>query len=304
MMGVISSALESSPGQRIQGRLVEVDVTPRGRPKRSPRGAPNAGRVRRVDVGGYRLWMKVSGSGSPTVLFESGGGDHSAVWGKVEPEVRKRKKVTTVLYDRAGLGRSERKPGPYRIDDEVAAVRAALTACGVGGPIVLVAHSYGGFVSLLMAEEDPRVAGLVLVDANLPGFFDDAEVSRLLDRVKPTLPEMARAAPKIGKVMVPLTLAMPETARRMRWVATRARLPIVDILAERTWVPTPEEVAAMRREHAAFVAASPHREMVFAKGSGHYVMRDRPKVVIEAISRLIDRIPRTTTVPSGPRAPR
>ena len=243
-----------------------------------------------MDVGGYRLWMKVSGSGSPTVLFESGGGDNSAVWAAVEPEVRRRRRVTTVLYDRAGLGRSERKPGPYRIDDEVAAVRAALTACGVAGPLVLVAHSYGGFVSLRMAEEDRRVAGLVLVDANLPGFFDDAQVARLLDRVKPMLPEMARAAPKIGKVMVPLTLALPRTARRMRSVAIPASLPIVDILAEKTWLPTPEEVAAMRRAHAAFVAASPYREMVFAKGSGHYVMRDRPKVVIESIGRLIDRL--------------
>lgn len=245
---------------------------------------------RRVDVGGYRLWMKVRGRGSPTVVFESGGGDNSSVWSSVEPKVRRQKSVSTVLYDRAGLGQSEPKPGPYRIDDEVAAVRAGLSQCGVAGPVVLVAHSYGAFVSLLMSSEDPRVAGLVLVDGNIPAFFEEAEVARLLDRVRPHLPEMARRAPSIGKVMVPLTLAMPETTRRMRSVEVPRSLPIIDIVAEKTWVPTRTEVVAMRRAHDAFVAASPEREAVFASGSGHYVMHDRPKVVLDAVSRMIDRL--------------
>jgi pimeloyl-ACP methyl ester carboxylesterase len=234
--------------------------------------------------------MHVSGIGSPTVVFESGGGDDATVWSSVEPEVRRRKAVTTVLYDRAGLGQSEPKPGPYRIDDEVAAVRTALSVCGVQGPIVLVAHSYGGFVSSLMAAVDSRVVGLVLVDANIPDFFDDAEVARLLARFTPRIDALERAHPVIGRVMIPLTLALPETARRVRATPLPRSLPVIDIVAEHTWVETPEEVSAMRRAHAAFVAASPAREAVFATGSGHYVMRDRPDVVGDAVSRLIDRL--------------
>jgi len=268
-------------------------------PPRPSREAADADGSRQVDVGGYRLWMKVTGRGAPTVVFENGAGDSSSVWQSVEPEVRRRKDVPTVLYDRAGLGKSERNTGPYRIDDEVVAVRSALSACGVRGPIVLVAHSYGGFVSLLLAAEDPRVAGIVLVDGNIPGFFTEAEVTRLIERVRPELPAMERRAPVIAKTMIPVTLAMPETARRLRGVSVPRSLPIIDIVAETTWVPTPEEVAAMRREHASFVAASPHREAVFASGSGHYVMRDRPEVVIDAVCRMIDRL---RDVPELPRA--
>ena len=146
----------------------------------------------RVDVGGYRLWMQTNGAGSPTVVFESGGGDHSSVWSAIEPEIRRRLSVTTVLYDRAGLGQSEPKTGPYRIDDEVAALRTALTAGGIAGPVVLVAHSYGGFVSWLTAASDPRVVGLVLVDGNVPGFFDEDEVARLLARFTPMIPELEK----------------------------------------------------------------------------------------------------------------
>jgi hypothetical protein len=43
----------------------------------------------------------------------------------------------------------------------------------------------------------------------------------------------------------------------------------------------------MRRAHSEFVAASPKRVAVFAEGSGHYVSRDKPDIVIDAILRLI-----------------
>jgi pimeloyl-ACP methyl ester carboxylesterase len=117
----------------------------------------------RVDVGGYKLWMQVAGVGELTVVFESGGGDDSSVWAKIEPEIR-RDGVRTVVYDRAGLGQSDLKSGPYSIDHEARGLERALDKCGVRGPIVLVAHSYGGFVSALVAAEDLRVVGLVFVE--------------------------------------------------------------------------------------------------------------------------------------------
>jgi pimeloyl-ACP methyl ester carboxylesterase len=140
---------------------------------------------RRVDVGGYKLWTEVSGRGSPAVVFESGGGDSSAVWEKLAPEVRQRCAVQTVRYDRAGLGKSDLAPGPYRIDNEASALERVLDVRDVRGPVVLVAHSYGGFVATLVAASDARVARVVLVDANLSGFFDDAEVARLLAKYSP-----------------------------------------------------------------------------------------------------------------------
>jgi pimeloyl-ACP methyl ester carboxylesterase len=275
------------------GRLAEVfsaSILRVSVPALAPPATNSGHGPRRIDVGGYRLWMHAAGHGSPTVVFDSGGGDDSSVWSLVEPEVRRRKSVATVLYDRAGLGQSEPKPGPYRIDDEVKALRTALSVCGVDGPLLLVAHSYGGFVSMLTAATDPRVAGLVLVDGNIPGFFDEAEVARLLGRFTPQIDVLRRAHPKLGPVVIPLTLALPETSRRVRATPLPLSMPVIDIVAETTWVESPEEVAAMRREHASFVAASLAREAVFAAGSGHYVMRDRPDLVIKAVSRLIDRL--------------
>jgi len=69
------------------------------------------------------LWSSARGAGSPTVVFEAGGGEDSSVWNELEPEARGRYAVRTMLYDRAGLGRSPSSPPPYRIDGEADALR-------------------------------------------------------------------------------------------------------------------------------------------------------------------------------------
>jgi pimeloyl-ACP methyl ester carboxylesterase len=256
-----------------------------------------------VDVGGYRLWVRRVGADPPTVVFESGGGDDSSVWTELDARTRAETGVATVVYDRAGLGRSDPCPGPYRIENESTGLRTALTAAGAISPFVLVAHSYGGFVSVLTAATDPRVAGLVLLDANLAEFFDDAEIARLTERFEAVFPEFERKAPQVASVVVPSVRAMPDTVRSLRAVDLPLNLPVVDIVAERTWLRTPEEVAGARAVHAAFVSASPAREAVFAAGSGHYVMTDRPDLAIDAISRVVGRVRlRRTEAPAPTRA--
>ncbi|GGM15266.1 alpha/beta hydrolase [Promicromonospora citrea] len=73
-----------------------------------------------------------------------------------------------VAPDLRGRGRSNHLPGPYGMAahaDDVAAVVRALA----GGPAVVVGHSMGGFVSLVLTHRHPGlVARLVLVDGGLP----------------------------------------------------------------------------------------------------------------------------------------
>src|SRR5580698_3671602 len=245
---------------------------------------------RKVDVGGYGLWMHSQGEGSPTIVFESGGGEDSSEWSNIEPIIRERGKVTTVVYDRAGLGKSDVNPRPYRVEDEAAALRHALDQCNIQGSIILVPHSYGGFFSEILAAEDKRVKGLVMVDANIPSFFDDHEADAIYTRYVHLAEDLAKQKPGLGGNLLRQVQTYPATARHMRDVHVPLNLPIIDITAEHTWVDTPEEVAAMRRAHAEFVAESPNRVAIFAKGSGHYISRDQPDIVIDAVLRLISEI--------------
>ena len=230
--------------------------------------------------------MEVEGAGTPTVVFETGNGNDSGVWAEIAPRIRAAG-ARTFLYDRAGMGRSEPASQPYSIDDEVEALRSALTSCGIDGPIVLAAHSYGGFISLLLASLDERVAGLVLVDANIPAFFSEAEVALILAEYRPQYDQLREQAPGLAATLIPIMEAYPATAARLRSVAIPASLPIVDIVAEHSWATTPTSATAMREAHAAFVAESSARESVFAAGSSHNVMRDAPDLVVAAIVRTL-----------------
>jgi len=98
-----------------------------------------------VDVGGYRLYYETYGSGSPTVIFENGSGCELTDWKYVADEIAKTNKV--ILYDRAGLGRSDFGTCPRDAYQRVAEFNTLLTALNVNQPFVLVSHSLGCILS-------------------------------------------------------------------------------------------------------------------------------------------------------------
>jgi hypothetical protein len=61
-----------------------------------------------VDVGGYRVHLYCTGTGSPTVVIVGAG--FSVDWGLVQPEVAKLTQVCS--YDHSGIGWSD--DGPVR----------------------------------------------------------------------------------------------------------------------------------------------------------------------------------------------
>ena len=117
-----------------------------------------------VDVGGHKLHVYCTGSGSPTVVLDAMAGGWSLYWSLVQPEVAKFTRVCS--YDRAGYGWSEPGPAP-RTGQKLAEELHALLAIGnVADPYVLVGHSLSGLTARLYRSQHPTdVAGLVLVDS-------------------------------------------------------------------------------------------------------------------------------------------
>lgn len=121
-----------------------------------------------VDVGGYRLHINCTGTGSPTVVIDAGLGGWSLTWNSIQEEVAKTTRVCT--YDRAGMGYSEASPLPRTAGQFAYELHTLLERANIEGPYVLVGHSLGGLTVRIFAHDYPtEVAGLVLIDSMSPG---------------------------------------------------------------------------------------------------------------------------------------
>jgi pimeloyl-ACP methyl ester carboxylesterase len=120
-----------------------------------------------IDVGGHRLHLHCTGSGSPTVVLEPGHGATSSDFAWIAPAVARDSRVC--VYDRAGRGWSDTTDGPQDAAHIAADLHTLLDRAHVPGPYVLAGHSFGGLYILSFAAQFPdQVAGMVLLDSTAP----------------------------------------------------------------------------------------------------------------------------------------
>ncbi len=121
-----------------------------------------------VDLGdGRSLYVRCTGTGSPTVIMEGGDEDTSSSYGFAESAVSH---VTrTCVYDRANLGRSDPDAGPRGLEELVGDLAGLIEAADIPGPYVMVGTSGGGYITAGFAFDHPgQVAGMVLVEVPAP----------------------------------------------------------------------------------------------------------------------------------------
>jgi pimeloyl-ACP methyl ester carboxylesterase len=203
---------------------------------------PPSGRL--VDVGGWRLHINCMGEAhgsQPTVILEAGLGDFSVEWGLVQPGVAKFARVCS--YDRAGDGWSELGPHPRTMRQIVYELHTLLDKAGVKPPLVLVGHSYGGWLVRLYAVTYPTdVSGMVLVEAGADDprrFLPDGTLGRSSDLVSnQEIPVVKTSGPlRISDIPAAALNQMMSGARSLAKNPNpppRDKLP-VDAQRMRTW---------------------------------------------------------------------
>jgi pimeloyl-ACP methyl ester carboxylesterase len=122
---------------------------------------------RLIDIGGRRLNLYCTGSGSPTVLLDADGDDGTPAWRFVQPEIAKHNRVCS--YDSAGVGFSDPVLTTLDANVEATDLRALVTHAGILPPIVLVGYINSGLSDRLYVDRFPGdVAGMVLVAPIVP----------------------------------------------------------------------------------------------------------------------------------------
>ena len=177
---------------------------------------------RLIDVGGHKLHINCTGTGSPTVVLEPGLGEPSTAMAWIAPDVAATTRVC--VYDRAGRGWSE-SAGNAQDGDEVATdLHTLLDRAGEDGPYVLAGHSAGGLYVLDFARLYPDdVAGVALLDSMSPHQYTAIDgwpaFYEMYRRASAVMPSLSRFG--VGRLMYSSSdLPAPARDQELAFMAT------------------------------------------------------------------------------------
>lgn len=137
---------------------------------RADRSYPPPGQF--ISLGNHQLHALVKGSGSPTVIFESGlGVDGHLSWYKVQDAVASF--TQTVSYDRAGVFWSDRGLNNKTAAKISGELETMLKEGGFEPPYILVGHSLAGLtLRPFITDNRDDIAGVVFVDVSHPNQYE------------------------------------------------------------------------------------------------------------------------------------
>ncbi len=236
-----------------------------------------------VDVGGYNMhFYIIKGQGTP-ILFESGAGNDGSVWEDIAIDVHDVTGTTVIYYDRSGFGKSElnpthKKDEEFGIENGILELETSLKKLGYFKDLILVSHSYGGFYTTLFSSRNPnKVLYNVRVDANLAGqYTEDILIKAEQDN---SVYEMKDK--NLGMYYLGINFA--NTVRQMWQKKYPKTVPAIDIISPIQRHHTVDEWQLLIKTHEEFVEQESNRIGIIAYGSGHYIFKDNPGLVLNAI---------------------
>lgn len=270
-----------------------------------------------IVIDGRRVRVQVAGlerrtRGSPIVVFEAGATNSLDAWRAVVPKVAAVAPV--VAYDRAGLGQSawdSVTPTPRHVATRL---RRMLKEVGAEPPYVLVGHSWGASLMRFYAGYHPgEVAGLVYADpgpiitqsvADEIAPFDSIGAGRagytafwssyaaIIERASPA----ARAEFTVYR-------GLTEREVADRDLAPAPNVPVVMLIAAKPF-PSPLQLPYDAQAHfeadlrhrirmlQEWALGAPKGTVVVTNHTSHAIPREDPDLIVWAVKRVIDAIPR------------
>jgi len=250
---------------------------------------------RRLDVGGAKLHFVVWPGHESVIVFESGGGDDSTAWCELIETLPGKTGASIVVYDRAGFGQSDLPSMPYDLDQETGWLIRGLRQLGLDSDVVLVGHSYGGWLVRLHTEHlQDRVRGLVLVDPFSHEFVEMLGVEYLdrhpmcgADALRNTTPieelprEMAALVRMTARGLGPKVARMAQTT-----IPPDIPLRVISSGGD-AWWPQAHESDAWKRSHEEIATQSSRGKLIIAEGAGHMIPQQMPNVILHAIEEVL-----------------
>ena len=239
-----------------------------------------------VEVAARAIHYSLVGRGAPLVVLESGLGSTLSDWSAVQAAVAEFSAVFS--YDRAGLGRSTPAPTPRTCHEMVQELRAVLEAIGQNGPVVVVGHSMGGLLVRSFAARYPSdVVGMVLVDASHEDRYErfhEVLSEELRERMRRYLADPTRNSEQWD--VMACQAQVREYSRAYSFPLRVLARGVPDQPSD-IWPSGALQKIEVELQRQT-TGLSTNSRFVVAEQSGHFIQRDQPELVVDAIREIVE----------------
>jgi pimeloyl-ACP methyl ester carboxylesterase len=233
-----------------------------------------------VQISDCKLYAKLVGdkNGKPTVIMDAGYGDFSKAWDSLIGDISKLSNV--LIYDRAGLGKSETSSNPRTSREMVKELKELLIEAKIKPPYILVGHSFGGVNMRMFATEyQNEVCGLVLVDSTPEDYRE---------KFLPTMSQDFQKAYNKQFVYEGNYDEFMESLKQLKETRLKLNIPLIVLSAGKKAHYSKKSQELWNEMQREILEISSDAELVIVENSAHYIQNDEPEVVVNAIKKLID----------------
>jgi pimeloyl-ACP methyl ester carboxylesterase len=249
--------------------------------------------LKRIDVGGYHLYFRIIPGQGPVILLEAGGGMDSTQWSALAPLLFRETGATIVAYDRAGFGQSDLPETKYDLHEDTEALWRGLRQLGLAQDLVLVGHSYGGFLIRFEAgEHRDSVKGLVFVDPFTLEFVDALGVEATEKKMGQLPFDVSQPAKltKDQRAEVRMIGApgsnLGEKCDAARKVALPPYLAVRIITSGKEWL-SPQDQKLWREAHERLTASIKGAKLIVAEQSDHMIPKRQPELILSVVAEVV-----------------
>lgn len=264
-------------------------LLPFSTPTHAENHPPAAAITKMIPRAGHKIAFDVREGSSPVIVLDAGGGADSSYWDTLVAELAKRTGSKIITYDRAGAGRSDDVPGPWSLQGATDDLANGLQKLGATKNVILVSHSLAGEIATYLARQHPQwLAGVVLVDANVPDVYTDEFIDRATAIYAPIIAATKAAPPsQQGRQLLALSESFRETSQAFHKATWPEAVPAIVIVAEHPPFQAEADVQWWKDAHRQFAKGANNRKLVMADRSSHDVAHDRPDLIIQAVAEMV-----------------
>lgn len=262
--------------------------------------SPNAANTLFANLESGRVAYTVAGHGAPTVVLETGLGAESAEWQTIQSALAAY--CTVLRYDRLGRGASDRPSTVRNVGHLIDELHTLLQIAATPPPYLMVGHSFGGLLTRGFAQRyRDEVCGLVLVESMHSRQFD-VFGSAFPPPAESDTPEQASMRTFwTGGWRIPDStperIDMPASLDMVREIVPLGDLPVTVITAgsysnSRFFPATTRDALQSQWEclQRELLQLSTRARQIMAPASQHFVQRDDPDMVIDAVLAMLAEI--------------